>query len=161
MWKTLTFVGEVHVETGAVVYLFDDDFALEEGQIELLVEEPVRDADQTWLVHQQDRAALVVELPSTPEGYTLVVSGSTVEKHYGEPRRRHIDDMIGDSRAGIGFYIQSLHLLRVDLVQIGLGSFERGVLLRDMFDVRVRIDVPFDFQLARFLVDNAEIADLQ
>lgn len=69
--------------------------------------------------------------------------------------------MIGDSRAGIGFYIQSLHLLRVDLVQIGLGSLERGVLLRDMFDVRVRIDVPFDFQLARFLVDNAEIADLQ
>lgn len=76
--KILTFVGEVHVETGAVVYLFDDDFALEEGQIELLVEEPVRDADQTWLVHQQDRTTLVVELPSTPEGYTLVVSGSTV-----------------------------------------------------------------------------------
>ena len=73
----------------------------------------------------------------------------------------HIDDMIGDSRAGIGFYVQPLHLLRVDLVQIGLGSFERRVLLRDMFDVRVCIDVPFDLQLSRFLVDNAEIADLQ
>ena len=74
----LTFVGEVHVEAGAVVYLFDDDFALEEGQIELLVEEPVRDADQTWPVHQQDRAALVVELPSTPEGDALVVSSTPV-----------------------------------------------------------------------------------
>jgi hypothetical protein len=67
----------------------------------------------------------------------------------------------GDSRAGIAFYIQPLHLLRVDLVQIGLGSLERGVFLRDVLDLRVCIDVPFDFQLASFPVDGAKIADLQ
>jgi hypothetical protein len=56
--------------------LFDYDFALEEGQIELLVEEPVGHTYQTWLVHQQDRTTLGVELPSAPEGDTLVF-GST------------------------------------------------------------------------------------
>jgi hypothetical protein len=67
----------------------------------------------------------------------------------------------GDSRAGFGFYVQPLHLLRVYLVQIGLGSLKRGVFLRDVLDLLVCIDVPFDFQLARLLVDSAKIADLQ
>ena len=47
------------------------------------------------------------------------------------------------------------------MIQIGLGSLERGEFLRDMFDLRVCIDVSFDFQLARFLVDNTKITDLQ
>lgn len=75
----LTFVGQVHVEAGAVVHLFDYDFALEERQIEFLVEEPVRDTDQSGPVHQQNRATLAVELPSTPQGDTLVVGSGTVK----------------------------------------------------------------------------------
>jgi hypothetical protein len=82
-----TFVGQVHVEPGAVVHLFDYNLALEEGQIELLVEEPVGDADQTWPVHQQDRAALGVELPPSLENDTLVVSGIGGAEYCGENGR--------------------------------------------------------------------------
>ena len=79
-----TFVGQVHIEPGAVVHLFDYHLALKEGQIELLVEEAIRDTNQTWLVHQHNRATLVVKLPPTPESDTLVVSRSASTQHHGE-----------------------------------------------------------------------------
>ncbi|SRR6266702_1216791 len=84
-----TFVGQVHVEPGAVVHLFDYYLALEDGQIELLVEEPVRDTEQTWSVHQQDRAALGVELPPAFESDTLVISSGGAAEHCGEKSRTY------------------------------------------------------------------------
>lgn len=50
--------------------------------------------------------------------------------------------------------------MRVYLIQIGLRSHERGIVLRDVLDLRVCKDVPLDFQLSRLLVNSAEIADL-
>ena len=67
---------------------------------------------------------------------------------------------VGDSRADIGLHIQTPHLLRVYLIQIGLRNFERGIFLRDILDKQVGKNIPLDHQLSRFLVNGAKITDL-
>lgn len=57
---------------------------------------------------------LALELPQSPQGDTLVV---------------------GSSGAGAGIGLYRPHLWRVYLIQIGLGSHERGIRLRDVWEL--------------------------
>jgi hypothetical protein len=131
-----TSAGEIHVEPGAIPDLRYHILALEDGKMKGGMEKFVRDMCHSRPVHQQDRAALVVELPSAIEDNAL---------------------NIRDVCSGSGVDVQTPHFKRVNLIMIHLGCLNGMVLVGDLCDVRVGIYVALDNQRPRLLVDNAEI----
>jgi hypothetical protein len=71
--RALTSVGEIHIEPGAIPDLRDHRLALENREMKRGREKLVRDVCHSWPVHQQDCAALPVELPSAPEDDALKI----------------------------------------------------------------------------------------
>jgi hypothetical protein len=73
-----TSAGEIHVEPGAIPDLRYHILALEDGKMKGGMEKFVRDMCHSRPVHQQDRAALVVELPSAIEDNALNIRDVSV-----------------------------------------------------------------------------------
>ena len=117
----------------------------------------VGDVYHLWPVHQQNRAALVVELPPAADDNILVIRDISafpmilVAKHKNETC---------DLRSNGSVDVRNPHLKRVYLIMIHHGTLNRKILMGDRCDVGVVIYVALNVQSSCLFVDSAEITGL-
>jgi hypothetical protein len=142
--------------------LIHHKLALENREIEGLrgLEKCVREACQSRLVHQQDCAALGVELPlALKDGILIssIVSGSPMRMATRQKKKNsRLESLL--SRVGPGIHLP--YFVRRYLEKIDIGRLHGKILLGDLFGASVIVYVPLDRQLSRLSVDGTKITDL-
>jgi hypothetical protein len=108
-------------------------------------------------MHQQDRAALGIELPMAPEDETLdaeKISGKTTDENGGVGNRRC------DLRSNLTAEIRTTNLVRVDMIPIDLVRCTRWILFSNMCYILVFVYISVHHKLSCGLHDGTEVTRL-
>jgi hypothetical protein len=133
---------------------------LEDGKMKGGQEKFIRDMCHSCLVHQQDRPALVIELPATLEDDVWCIRDSSAFPTmilYSQRAKKARDR---DLRSSVGIQTQISYFKRVNLIMINLGCPNGTMMAGDLCDVGMGIYVSLDNQLPGLFVDSAEITGL-
>lgn len=170
--RVRTGSGEVEAVRGARQDLGDEHLVLEARDLDELLEEDVRrDAPAARARHNQQRPALLAELPlafdrsfckagdftveSESEGGVRYVHQERVEGGGGEERGK-----VRDSQSSLDFELVVLDTEGGDDELVVLGVVDREMLRREVSRQRVLVDVPLPLELSGFLVDRAVVSYL-